>query len=110
MLNEVSLSTMYFWMAKFRKEEPDIFPKQNAGKWIEVTKENLATSVALACCETDIQKTTKIKLPKTKQSNLENNIFTPRAIGAHVNGVDLSIPFGTSQSDIECVFKAAKSI
>ena len=47
-LNGVPASTMYFWMSKFRKEEPELFGQPNATEWIEVTRESIAARTALA--------------------------------------------------------------
>ena len=46
-LNKVAPSTLYSWMAKFRKEEAELFESQNTSEWIEITKEKLGLSVAL---------------------------------------------------------------
>ena len=47
-LNGVPESTMYGWMSRFRKEEPELFEKPNASEWIEVTREAIAAQTALA--------------------------------------------------------------
>lgn len=46
-LNKVAPSTLYSWMAKFRKEEAELFESRNTSEWIEITKEKLAANMAL---------------------------------------------------------------
>ena len=35
-LNGVPQSTMYGWMSRFRKEEPELFGNPSSGGWIEL--------------------------------------------------------------------------
>jgi transposase len=39
LLNGVSRSTFYFWVARFKKEELSLLTAQNTAEWIEVTKD-----------------------------------------------------------------------
>lgn len=48
-LNHVGRSSLYAWLARFREEEPDRFPRRNAAtlNWIELTRGGLADSKAI---------------------------------------------------------------
>lgn len=102
-LNKIAPSTLYSWMAKFRKEETESICEPNASEWIEVTKRSLAANAALA------PKVTGGSAPREK-SHTGNLASAPLAIGARINGVDLSIPSGCSEADVIAVFKAASSL
>ena len=105
-LNKVAPSSLYAWMARFRKEQSDLLPEQTATEWIEITKESLANSVAM--------------VPTTAKTNLETHRTTTmptkpltqstKMICAYVNGIELSISSGCEESDISAVFKAAMSL
>ena len=47
-LNKVPESTMYAWMARFRKEEPELFGQPNTSEWVEISRESIAARTALA--------------------------------------------------------------
>ena len=46
-LNHVSKSTMYYWMERLRKEEPDLFGDPTCGEWIEMSRGSIAARTAL---------------------------------------------------------------
>ena len=47
-LNGVPQSTMYGWMSRFRKEEPELFESPSSGEWIELSREAVSARTALA--------------------------------------------------------------
>ena len=47
-LNGVSKSTMYYWMARLRKEEPGLFGDPTCGEWIELSRGSITARTALA--------------------------------------------------------------
>lgn len=106
-LNKVAPSTLYSWIAKFRKEEAALFAECNTSEWIEITKQGLATNVALAPVAT---KEEKIEA----NAGAEKTAYAPDRstpiIYARLNGVELSITPGSEQTDIDAVFKAAISL
>lgn len=102
-LNRVALSTFYYWVRRFRKEEPGLFMTFNTSEWIEITKESRAARTAMV-------PTTKAShdLVGAVMTTIENT--TPQqnpVICARINGVELSIAAGCAQKDIEAVFQAA---
>lgn len=110
-LNKVAPSTLYSWMAKFRKEEAELFESQNTSEWIEITKEKLGLSVALtqSTKDTAVVGTHAI----LKASNPEKHQAPTQSapdIRARIGSVEISITSGSEQADIEAVFKAAMSL
>lgn len=106
-LNKVSESTFYKWMAYFREVEPESFGSGNASRWIEVSRAELSASTALAV---------KAGTPAgpavsgARQTEQAASPIAPAAITARVNGVELSIPPGTMESDVAAVMRAAASL
>ena len=100
-LNKIALSTLYLWMARFRKEEPDLFDGPNASKWVEITKETLATNTAMISA-----KEAGVGRDETPESPLSQN----HAIGVRIHVVEMSIPPGTRKFDIQNVFEVAASL
>ena len=92
-------------MRTFRNEEPDLFGKQNAGDWIEVTKENLSRRSALAPV------TTKGSGSFGHTAFADTGIDVAASIiHARINGIDLAIPAGAAESDVQIVFRVAASL
>lgn len=48
-LNKVAESSLYKWMARFREEDPDRFPRRSseASSWMKVTRPGIADAAAI---------------------------------------------------------------
>ena len=109
-LNSVAVSTFYAWMAKFWKEETALFPECNASEWIEITKEGLAASVALAPVKADCM-SLPTQTKADRSTGMATNIpVTAPTIRTQVNGIEMLISAGSTEEDITAVFKAAMSL
>jgi transposase-like protein len=106
-LNKIAPSTLYSWMARFRKEEDECAPERNASEWIEVTKDALTRKLALAPTTQVTDVATALCKPDDRAVNAAGS---PPAIHTRINGIEMSIPTGSKQADIEAVFKAAISL
>lgn len=106
-LNKVSESTFYKWMAYFREMEPESFGSGNASRWIEVSRTELSASTALAV-KADTSASPAVA--SARQAGQIASAIVPSAITARVNGVELSIPPGTAESDVAAVMRAAVSL
>ena len=105
-LNGVAESTMYGWMARFRKEEPELFDKPNASQWIELSREAIAAQTALA--ETPKAVPTPPAAVRDAADGLGNPAAPP--IIVHVNGADVAVPPGSAESDVASVLRAVVTL
>lgn len=102
-LNHIPRSTMYCWIRRFRKEEPDIFGEPvTSGEWIELSRRTIKDQNLLAIAD---KRQIQIQKPKTE----EHHNVKPCCIKAQIGDVTLSIPAGSSESDIRSIFMAARS-
>lgn len=48
-LNRVAESSLYKWIARFREEDPDRFPRRSSevSSWMKVTRRGIADAVAI---------------------------------------------------------------
>lgn len=110
-LNKIAPSTLYSWMARFRKEEAELFEGRNTSEWIEITKEKLAANIALTPTTEGGVILDARKEPETNSSiKHQSTTQSTPIICARIGGVELSISPGSIQADIEAVFKAAISL
>ena len=100
-LNKVPESTMYAWMARFRKEEPELFEKPNASQRLELSRDAIAAQTALAM--------------KPEAAGMPDKTPVARAVGAnapsapiivYVNGAEVAVPPGSADAHIASVLKA----
>lgn len=102
-LNKVPESTMYAWMARFRKEEPELFEKPNASQWIELSRDAIAAQTALAPAPEDgfmaasVGEAMGAKVPSAP-------------IIVHVNGAEVAVPPGSADAHIASVLKAVAAL
>ena len=106
-LNGVPTSTMYFWMSKFRKEEPELFGKPNASEWIEVTRESIAAKTALATREG-----TTAPAAASSGKTMAGSAEAPAgsAVIVRLNGADVVVPDGAAEQHIASVLRAVASL
>ena len=105
-LNKVSESTMYRWMAVFRREEPGLFADPTCGEWIELSRGSIAARTALAV---------RPQEPTGGPSALpEGEAGTPArpsgALVVRVNGADVVVPEGASEAHVSMVLRAVASL
>ena len=104
-LNKVPPSTMYAWMARFRKEEPDLFERPNAAQWIELSKDAIAARTALAPAAADVSGGVAAPIAENDAADIPS---TP--IIVHMNGVDVAVPAGAPEASIASVLKAVAAL
>ena len=112
-LNDMSSSTLYMWLKRYRENEDqraaeidEIQKNKQTTEWIELTREDLAQSVALAPVIPDV---TPVAAPSIKEPPLQESVVShdrPACISLFMNGVHMGIPPGTHASDITCVLQA----
>jgi transposase-like protein len=106
-LNGVPASTMYFWMSKFRKEEPELFGQPNATEWIEVTRESIAARTALAKRE---GAAAPAAAASGKTSAESAGAPAGSAVIVRLNGADVVVPDGAAERHIASVLRAVASL
>ena len=106
-LNGVPASTMYFWMSKFRKEEPELFGRPNAAEWIEVTRESIAARTALAKRE---GASAPAAAPSGKTMTGSAGAPAASAVIVRLNGADVVVPDGAAERHIASVLRAVASL
>ena len=104
-LNGVPESTMYGWMARFRKEEPELFEEPNASQWIELSREAIAAQTALA---------TKTGAPGPEIAPPAKAEAAGKATASPVivrlNGADVAVPSGSAESGVASALRAVASL
>ena len=105
-LNGVSKSTMYYWMARLRREEPGLFGDPTCGEWIELSKGSISERTALAV---------RPQEPTGGPSALpEGEAGTPArpsgALVVRVNGADVVVPEGASEAHLSMVLRTVASL
>ena len=105
-LSVVSKSTMYYWMARLRREEPGLFGDPTCGEWIELSKGSISARTALAV---------RPQEPTGGPSALpEGEAGTPArpsgALVVRVNGADVVVPEGASEAHLSMVLRAVASL
>ena len=107
-LNGVAPSTMYYWMSRFRKEEPELFGGPNAGEWVEITRESIAARTALAKRgEAAVPATASVAAAAAPGSGTPTG---PAAVVVRVNGADVIVPEGASEPHVASVLRAVASL
>lgn len=104
-LNKVPESTMYAWMARFRKEEPELFEKPNASQWIELSRGAIAAQTALAMKPEAANVPDVAPIAGTAGANARS-----APIIVHVNGAEVAVPPGSADADIASVLKAVAAL
>ena len=130
-LNRVCKSSLYKWMALFRKEEPGCFPRRSSAttNWIEVRRDDIADACAIVAMhdahrtsddqsisdEVESAEEVAAKNPVSEQVDLIG--YTPygpthslQSIHALIGCIGLDIPPGCNERDIAAVMRAAMSL
>ena len=107
-LNGLAPSTMYYWMSRFRKEEPELFGGPSAGEWIEITRESIAARTALA-------KREEAAVPATSPASAATAASPGTASGSaavivRLNGADVVVPEGVAETHVASVLRAVASL
>ncbi|WP_441299689.1 IS66 family insertion sequence element accessory protein TnpA [Adlercreutzia sp. ZJ141] len=101
-LNKVARSTMYAWMAKFRKEEPELFGKPNSHEWIELSRESISSRTALS---------RPVAVPGVSVYCAEDSACSsPSTIIVRMRDISVSVPVGCSADDIASVLRVVASL
>ena len=105
-INGVSKSTMYYWIARLRKEEPGLFGDPTCGEWIELSRGSVAARTALAVRPPDAPETA---LPRPEGA--DGSLARPAgALVVRVNGADVVVPEGASEAHVALVLRAVASL
>lgn len=104
-LNGVSKSTMYYWMARLRKEEPGLFGDPTCGEWIELSRGSISARTALAVRPADAAATA----PGPGGAS-EAPAHPAGALVVRVNGADVVVPEGASEAHLSLVLRAVASL
>ena len=99
-LNGVSKSTMYYWMARLRKEEPGLFGDPTCGEWIELSRGSIAARTALTVRSDDAPAAT----------GPTGGAAAGNALVVRVNGADVVVPEGASEAHVALVLRAVASL
>jgi transposase-like protein len=91
-LNGVSKSTMYYWMARLRREEPGLFGDPTCGEWIELSRGSISARTALSV------------------RPAEAPAHPAGALVVRVNGADVVVPEGASEAHVSLVLRAVATL
>lgn len=109
-LNGVAESTMFYWMARFRKEESDMFDAPSTSQWIEFKRSELKAKTALAKVDdrkfADLPNPSSVSLCMSQESA---GVLYP-AIVVSLGAASVAVPSGTKLADMQTVLKAVVSL
>ena len=108
-LNGLAPSTMYYWMSRFRKEEPELFGGPSAGEWIEITRESIAARTALAKREGPAAPAASPAVSARMHAGSESAPL-PAAVVVRINGADVVVPEGVAEPHVASVLRAVASL
>lgn len=117
-LNHVSRSCLYRWLAKFREEEPERFPRRNAAttNWLELTRGGIADAKGIVPTADLASENAATPVAEGGEHLFREGKADCRAttasqpICAVANGVKILVPPGSAESDIACALRAAMSL
>ena len=92
-LNHVSKSTMYYWMARLRKEEPGLFGDPTCGEWIELSRGSIAAGRTLAVRPADAPAVAPARHEPKVSSEAQDR--PAGALVVRVNGADVVVGLKT---------------
>jgi hypothetical protein len=106
-LNHVSESTMYRWMAVFRREEPGMFADPTHGEWIELSRGSIAARTALAVRAADEEPG-----PRTEptEEGAAHAGVSAVALVVRANGADVVVPEGVTEAHLAMVLRAVTKL
>ena len=105
-LNHVSESTMYRWMALFRKEEPGMFADPTCGEWIELSRDSMAARTALAVRPDGDVAGSGAEAASDETSRAD----VAGALVVRVNGADVVVPEGVSETHLSMALRAVAKL
>ena len=101
-LNKVSESTMYRWMAVFRREEPGLFADPTCGEWIELSRGSIAARTALAVRSAETDVPAEVGAP--------TGGGVANALVVRMSGADVVVPEGVAEPHLSMVLRAVASL
>ena len=108
-LNGVAPSTMYYWMSRFRKEEPELFGRPNTSEWVEITRESIAARTALAKRGEPAAPAVPPGASAETAASPAPGAF-PAAVVVRLNGADVIVPEGAPESHVASVLRTVASL
>lgn len=117
-LNHIGRSTIYKWMAEFRKTEPGRFACRSSmtSNWIAMTSEAIADARAIVPAAVVSTKPTMItdesieSEPAHASASSSAHPQSACPIRTRIGKIEFAIPPGTAESDIAAVMRAAMSL
>ena len=106
-LNKVSESTMYRWMAVFRREEPGLFADPTCGEGIELSRGSIAARTALAVRPAD--DAPEAGAPAGGDAPTGGNVAA-NALVVRINGADVVVPEGLSETHLSMALRAVAKL
>ena len=107
-LNHVSKSTMYYWMGRLRREEPELFGDPTCGEWIELSRGSITARTALAVRAGDAGGDARgcegIPRPMPVDADAAG------AVVVRLNGADVVVPDGAAEPHLSMVLRAVASL
>ena len=105
-INHVADSTMYRWMALFRKEEPGMFADPTCGEWIELSRDSMAARTALAVRPDGDVAGSGAEAASDETSRAD----VAGALVVRVNGADVVVPEGVSETHLSMALRAVAKL
>lgn len=106
-LNKVAESSLYKWMARFREEDPERFPRRSSetSNWMKVTRRGIADAAAI------VPAASVEAAEPADAVRAQCSAAGPAApIRALVGRVELAIPADAAEADIAAAMRAAASL
>lgn len=113
-LNKVAESSLYKWMARFREEDPNRFPRRSseASSWMKVARRGIADAVAIVAAPGGGVAVSDPPRPQDGSERAQGpaGAGAQMSIRALVGRVELAIPAGAAEADIAAAMRAAASL
>lgn len=110
----VSESCFYRWLAVFREEEPELFEGTGRGKsqvgWIELSKQDIAQSRALAVIEDTVPAAKAGPAPLLSAPAAALSATSAGSVRVYMGAACIEIPDGVGAATVEAVLKAVAAL
>ena len=108
-LNRMRTSTFYLWLHRFQDEDPETFGRREpkGGGWIELSRDELRDSVALAKADDPAPAAPVVAAAAPIPAPTPDH---RPAIRISVNGAGVEVPAGAAEADIAAVLRAVASL
>lgn len=109
-LNRISVSTMYVWIRRFRRENPEMFEDRSTNEWIEIARNHVKATTALVKTSDQNAEVVESQTRQRDNRGLSDDHGAVSSIVVTLNGANVVVPPGFSAKDLTCVLQAVAAL